>query len=480
MKYLFTAATLFAASVVADKRDLCSEGAVDDGGNWYCQAVEALTYTGVGGQGSYNRVTNMNPDADPGSQCSSESRGYSGNLSPLDEEVSMHFRGPLQLKQFAVYTPSSTSKRSERRNAHVRRHAHGHGHGHQHHGREADPALGDVVTATIDGVVQTWLNNWSGHETSAPVASSSSAESSPTSTVDTHENWLPHLFGGRHGGHGGPDGQGHDSSEETSAPSTASPSSSSESSSSSSSSGGWGRQAYYDSSSNTAQGLVFLNHMGGTGSGTFDYTFGNSLSYSASDGMGGAANATTLDDCTLPSDGEVIIMSDKKCSGDDCGYYRPDTVAHHGFDGPSKAFFFEFQMPISGETAASKYDPVDMPAIWMLNAQIPRTLQYGQAECSCWESGCGEFDIFEVLAPGDKRCKSTLHGNIAGGNSDYIKRPTDRPIKAAMVLDNNNIHIKVLEDSVDFGSSMDYETIQDICGSTMTQSKTVSIFDLLG
>lgn len=87
MKYLFTAATLFAASVVADKRDLCSDGSVDDGGNWYCQAVKAITYTGVGGQGSYNRVTNMNSDADPGSQCSSESKGYSGNLSPLDEEV---------------------------------------------------------------------------------------------------------------------------------------------------------------------------------------------------------------------------------------------------------------------------------------------------------------------------------------------------------------------------------------------------------
>jgi hypothetical protein len=32
----------------------------------------------------------------------------------------------------------------------------------------------------------------------------------------------------------------------------------------------------------------------------------------------------------------------------------------------------------------------DEPAIWMLNAQIPRTTQYGPSDCSCWESGCGE------------------------------------------------------------------------------------------
>lgn len=34
----------------------------------------------------------------------------------------------------------------------------------------------------------------------------------------------------------------------------------------------------------------------------------------------------------------------------------------------------------------------DQPAIWMLNANIPRTIEYGLADgnCNCWESGCGE------------------------------------------------------------------------------------------
>ncbi|KAK4550060.1 hypothetical protein LTR36_003027 [Oleoguttula mirabilis] len=171
-------------------------------------------------------------------------------------------------------------------------------------------------------------------------------------------------------------------------------------------------------------------------------------------------------------------MSDTECSGDDCGFYRDGTVAYHGFDGPSKAFFFEFQMPSTGETAASIYDPVDMPAIWMLNALIPRTLQYGLEACSCWESGCGEFDVFEVLAAGDTRMKSTLHGNIAGGDSDYFARPTTKTMKAALVLYNNNIHIKTLDDDTDFGSTMDSDTISDICSSTLTQTNTVSLFAL--
>lgn len=84
MKYLLSAATLLAATVVADKRDLCSDGSVDDNGNYYCQKVDAITYTGVGGSGSYNQITNM--DSGSGS-CSSSPKGYSGSMSPLDEEV---------------------------------------------------------------------------------------------------------------------------------------------------------------------------------------------------------------------------------------------------------------------------------------------------------------------------------------------------------------------------------------------------------
>jgi hypothetical protein len=87
MKQFISAAAslLFATSALAqEKRDLCSDGSTDDGGNWYCQEVQAITYTGVGGSGSYNKVNSMNSGS---GTCTSSPFGYSGTMSPLDEEV---------------------------------------------------------------------------------------------------------------------------------------------------------------------------------------------------------------------------------------------------------------------------------------------------------------------------------------------------------------------------------------------------------
>lgn len=429
-------------------------------GNYYCQKVNAITYTGVGGSGSYNKVTSM--DSTSGT-CGSSPQGYSGSMSPFDEEVSMHFRGPLNLKQFAVYTPESSSSKAKmaRRSAHERRHAHGHGHAHLHHARDAAAkeekrGLGDMVTAVIDGQVVSWINEYAGG--AAATSAATSAASAVTSAPAAYT-----------------------SAASSAAASASAYSSSSSSDDESSSTSGWTRQAYYNSEAGTSDGLVFLNHEGGSGSGVFDYTFGNSLSYSSTDGCSGVSAPAVLEDCTLKSDTEVVIMSDKKCSDDSgCGFSRDGTVAYHGFDGPSKAFFFEFGMPDSGETAASIYDPVNMPAIWMLNAQIPRTLQYGQADCSCWTSGCGEFDIFEVLAAGDTRCKSTLHGNIAGGDSDYFERPVTGTIKAALLLYKDNMHIKIIDNSTDFGSTMPMTFLNEMVSDTMEDSLSnlVSLFKL--
>lgn len=62
----------------------CKGTPVNDGGNWYCSKVEAITYNGVGGENSYNKITNMNGDS---GSCESAPFGYSGSMSPLDEEV---------------------------------------------------------------------------------------------------------------------------------------------------------------------------------------------------------------------------------------------------------------------------------------------------------------------------------------------------------------------------------------------------------
>lgn len=398
----------------------------------------------------------------------------------------MHFRGPLHLKQFAVYTPgeqSSSKKLKPRRTPTERRHAHvhAHNHQHQHHNDVRKRNVGDMVIATINGEVVSWVNEYSGEMTAAAAAAApiAAATSVAAEAVATVEAALSNAAPKNRVATG--DSSSGDSSDSAASSATSSSSvspSASSSSDSSFASGSWGRQHYFNAGEGVQDGLTLLNHNGGSGSGVFDYTFGNSLSYSTSDGKSGCASPEVLSDTILGSDDEIIFMTDDECTDDSCGYVRDGTVAYHGFAGQNKAFFFEFEMPDDGQSGATQYDPVNMPAIWMLNAQIPRTLQYGNADCSCWLSGCGEFDIFEVLAPGDSRCKSTLHGNIAGGDSNYFPRPTSGPMKAAVLLTEDQIHIKILENDFDFSGSISEETVRSICESIDTAGDGISIFNL--
>jgi len=122
---------------------------------------------------------------------------------------------------------------------------------------------------------------------------------------------------------------------------------------------------------------------------------------------------------------------------------------------------FEFQMPkdMTGTVNAN------MPSIWALNAKIPRTVQYGS--CSCWDSGCGEFDIFEVLEDAHDYVKSHYHatqggsGNKGGGGSpDYFKRPYDKTIKvAAIFAECGSVTVKILDDSVEFSRAIDSKVL---------------------
>lgn len=95
-----------------------------------------------------------------------------------------------------------------------------------------------------------------------------------------------------------------------------------------------------------------------------------------------------------------------------------------------------------------------MPAIWMLNALIPRTQQYGS--CNCWgnTNGCGELDVFEVLDAGDTKMTSSIHGNQAGGDSDYFVRPTGATIVAAVVLSQEQATIKILDAGFEIGETL--------------------------
>jgi hypothetical protein len=110
----------------------------------------------------------------------------------------------------------------------------------------------------------------------------------------------------------------------------------------------------------------------------------------------------------------------------------------------------------------------DAPAWWFLNAAIPRILQYGNDRnnipCSCWSTGCGEFDAFEVLSNGEERAKSTLHrqGNLEGGDSNYFRRPVGTMLKFAVIWTFPNITALVLDDDFDFSNSLSNAQVQQL------------------
>ncbi|EEP76627.1 predicted protein [Uncinocarpus reesii 1704] len=418
-----------AASISTVSAQACSQGAAEFlGGNWYCSSVKSIAYMNFESSGSYDEVTGMD-----GGHCTSQKKQFSGPMAPLDGEVSWHFRGPLHLKKFAYYTLGGNDKRDAKPSFHSRRH----GHGHFHRRAEEKRAVGDVVTATINGEVVTWRNDYNGAAPTPAAGSGSGSgvlKNKTPSGGDTRKKTQPVKVG----------------------------------------SGEWGRQGYYDAEKGVADGLTFLNHHGGQGSGVFDYQLGNSLSYASEDGQSGSASPVVLKDAVLPDNKEIIIMTDKECKGDSCGTVRPGTVAYHGFDGASKLFLAEFSMPMTGKTGFN----MDMPAAWILNAAIPRTLQYGKPECSCWKSGCGEFDVLEILDSGNTRAKSTLHGHLNGGDSHFFERPTEKAIKVAVVFNaaGSSAHIKILDDDVEFSPVMSSDKVADFC----KEAPSNSIFNLSG
>ncbi|KAF2636177.1 hypothetical protein P280DRAFT_410219 [Massarina eburnea CBS 473.64] len=238
--------------------------------------------------------------------------------------------------------------------------------------------------------------------------------------------------------------------------------------------GTWSRVAYYTSAQPAAAtGFAFLANLGDPQkSGTFDYSFGNSLGYVIGDGSKVTTDSTPFDGTLETSEIEISVFTDKVCDGD-CEYARPDTVAHYGWDGPSKAFFIEFQMDHRDNVGSDQGMLSDAPAWWFLNAAIPRILQYGNDRnnipCSCWSTGCGEFDAFEVLGRGEMRAKSTIHrqGNLEGGDSNYFGRPVGRMLKFVVVFHNWNITARVLDDSFDFSQDLTEAQIYKILGYDM-------------
>lgn len=88
MRNVFAAGAVTAALVsgafAKPSAELCKDTTQFINGNYYCQAVKRIEYHGVGGAGSYNRVTNMDVAS---SSCSSSPQSFKGSMSPLDDEV---------------------------------------------------------------------------------------------------------------------------------------------------------------------------------------------------------------------------------------------------------------------------------------------------------------------------------------------------------------------------------------------------------
>jgi hypothetical protein len=151
----------------------------------------------------------------------------------------MHFRGPIQLANVAVYTPGK-GKRDVPKVAHSKRHGHQHLHK-KHHEHHQERAVGDTVVATINGEVVSWANTYAGPTADAAADAAPpavTAASSPSADKPAKK----------------PAG-GNNQKPADKTPIT----------------GDFVRTAYYDAASGDADGLVFLANVGSPGvSGTWD------------------------------------------------------------------------------------------------------------------------------------------------------------------------------------------------------------------
>lgn len=131
-------------------------------------------------------------------------------------------------------------------------------------------------------------------------------------------------------------------------------------------------------------------------------------------------------------------------------------------------------MPMDGDRGFNG----DMPALWALNGRIPRTGQY--SSCSCWTTGCGEADIYEVLASGDTKCKSTFHLAKGAGSSDYFDRPVDSFIRVATIFDerSSSVAIKRVPDDFDFSESLSEDVVAGWLDGFAVGGKGISLFQV--
>lgn len=222
--------------------------------------------------------------------------------------------------------------------------------------------------------------------------------------------------------------------------------------------------------------LTFFNNLGGGDvSGEWTVCGGNSQSYASADAKAAARSPTRFTG-TLENRKEMNILTDTACVGtgdsSECGFYRG--VTRRGWNG-AKLFAIRARMPRYTGPKTEYYD--DVPAIWMLNARVVRTAQYG---CNCRgmgsPGGCGELDVAEVLhGESPLHATSTIYSfkGATGSGQNYFQRPVNESATFIVLFDaSGKIQmLRLKANAFDFGDTVSNATVTDwlaLKGLTMT------------
>lgn len=249
-----------------------------------------------------------------------------------------------------------------------------------------------------------------------------------------------------------------------------------------SSSSSWNRLTYYNAEKQVGENITFL-----TTAGEYSPCLGYALTFAGANGTSAAKKATLLESNNkIYSNEEYAIFSNVSCDSsgpnNDCGVYRSGIPAFQGFAGTVKMFLFDFEMPTE-DKLSSDVSNYDMPAIWLLNAKIPRTAQYSNnVNCSCWRSGCGEFDVFEIMNTTEAlNLYSTVHdyqgtGDIQNGIAadKFIERDLTGNMKGGVVFDLNGNAAVFVSNSTRFDSTISGSDINSWISKASADGGSVS------
>ncbi|GME81683.1 unnamed protein product [Ambrosiozyma monospora] len=145
-------------------------------------------------------------------------------------------------------------------------------------------------------------------------------------------------------------------------------------------------------------------------------------------------------------------------------------------------FLFQFRAPLdtTSDTSTTSYD---MPAIWLLNANIARTSQYPtNANCSSWRSGGGEFDIFEVMNSTENlHFYSTIHDyqgtdDIETGIAlpGYIERTPNSLMTGGVVFGSDGSATVFMSNSTSLDDTINNSDLNTWISNVETSEKAVT------